>query len=312
MASATNLLALSILRAISACLVATGIAWSDDRPSSAIVEDPALEVRIQAAIKRHGAVSAFPLPQMDQGDMRKLIEGEIVRLREKWVLPPRNKATDTEKKGRERHRVLAFYLIPKPRQVVWVAALDPHFLGNDDLTEYRVSSTTSSSVWYQHINTPWPVTDRHWVIDVNKRVAVHKGTYGEAWEQVWDLNPRAEEIAYEVTGAGLVDGIDLDRAKHARVLEENIGAWTLFDLGDNLTLAAYQLTIVMGGWIPDRLSATFAKNALKELMLAVEENTENVLTHYDAEHEVFYGGDGAPLPPFRGHANVETNTVPAD
>jgi|TARA_B100000959_G_scaffold279887_2_gene340763 hypothetical protein len=33
--------------------------------------------------------------------MGKLIEGKIVRLREKWVLPPRNEETDPERKGRQ-------------------------------------------------------------------------------------------------------------------------------------------------------------------------------------------------------------------
>lgn len=93
---------LTILRqAVAACLVMAGIAWSDDGPPVPATGQPSVPVRIRAAIERHGTVPDLPLPQLSQEDMGKLIEGKIVRLREKWVLPPRNEEIDPERKGRQ-------------------------------------------------------------------------------------------------------------------------------------------------------------------------------------------------------------------
>ena len=71
----------------------------------------------------------------------------------------------------------------------------------------------------------------------------------------------------------------------------------MLQIDENLTLLTYQLTVVLGGWIPDRLAAKFAKNALKDLLNTIAENAPNVATHYVAEHEPVYGGDGKLIYP---------------
>lgn len=290
---------------LGAALLA-GPAVADDRPSPVAPEDrPAMESRIRSALERHAQFSDFPL-QFEPDDMRDLLEGKIVMRREKRAIPVLDKGASAEsgdevnedEEAQERHRILATYLIPYPRDIVWVAALDPHFPNTDRVTEYRISTTGASSVWYMYISLPWPLKDRHWVINVDRPVRVSEGTDGEAWEQIWSLHPRGEELGFEVTGAGLVEGVDLDRAQGARQLDENIGAWTLIELEDNLTLLAYQATAAMGGWIPDWLSGRFAKGQVKTLLRNAEENAKEIPTHYDSEHELIYGGNGLPMAAF--------------
>jgi hypothetical protein len=195
--------------------------------------------------------------------------------------------------------VLAYYLIRRPRDETWVASVDPHFLGNDRLSEARLETVGTKSVWYQLLDPPWPVKNRHWVIDVVKATEVATGSADRIWEQWWNLTDDGERIALEVTAAGRVPEVPLERALKSRYLEENVGAWTLFALEDELTLVVYQLTVVMGGWIPDRLTARFAMGALEELMQTVERAAGQITEHYDADHRPIMGGDGRIIPPFR-------------
>jgi hypothetical protein len=103
-----------------------------------------------------------------------------------------------------------------------------------------------------------------------------------------------------------VEGIDLEESRGSRLLDENVGAWSICSLGDNLTLVGYQLTIVMGGWVPDRLTARFAKNALEELMLNVEQGAREVPEHYVEDHEPILDGFGCEIPLF----SAPTEDVP--
>jgi len=279
-------------------LAAAGAARADDRPSP-VPDDRrgAVEKEIRDLFEAQEKVSQYPLPQLDADSMKELLDGKIVRFREKWTLPA-GVDENGEPEERERHRVLAFYLLPSPRDVVWIAAMDPHFLGNDRLSEARLESNGVTSLWYQLMDPPWPVKNRHWVIRVVKPPEVAKGTDDRVWEQTWGLADNGQQIAMEVTAAGKVPDVPLERAKKSRYLEENVGAWTVFEVEDDLTLLAYQLTIVMGGWVPDRLTARFAMGALEDLMKAVEDNTHKVREHYNTAHEPVWGGNGRPVPFF--------------
>ncbi|HMB68682.1 MAG TPA: hypothetical protein VKU85_05200 [bacterium] len=292
---------LAVLVLAAATLVGHVVpARADDEPRAVIA--PEDRETVAAEIRRlfdlHAGSSAYPLPQLEQDDMKALLEGELVRIRTKWTLE-----TGQDEKGeeepRERHRVMAYRLYPGPRDVVWLSALDPHFLGNDRLSEARLETDGPSSVWYQLMDPPWPVKNRHWVIDVTRPEAVVEASQGRVWELMWALKEDGERIALEVTAAGRVKDVPLERALKSRYLEENLGAWTMFELGDELTLVAYQVTIVMGGWVPDRLTARFAMGAVEDLMMSVSENTRKVTEHYDAEHEPIWGGDGVPLAPLK-------------
>lgn len=299
---------LAILGA-AAVLASPALAGNDREKMIPEAERPALEAEIRALFDQQGQGSEYPLPQLEAEDMEKLLKGELIRLRSKWTLDAGVDPETGEAEERERHRVMAYQIFPKPRETVWIAALDPHFLGNDRLSEARLETDGASSVWYQLIDPPWPAKNRHWVIDVSRPKAVPQATNGRAWELMWKLTEGGEAIAMEVTAAGRVKDVPLDRAKKSRYLEENLGAWTMFELSDELTLVAYQVTIVMGGWIPDRLTARFAKGALEDLMKSVDAATEKVAEHYDDEHEPIWSGDWKPLPPMSRQADAAAATA---
>jgi hypothetical protein len=260
---------------------------------------PELMPRIAEAFQRYNAVSRYPLPELGEKDREELLAGGVVRLL--WMQPvPGAKPGETDdEKETERHRVVALSLIAEPRLLVWLSAMDPHYLASDKITEHRLRTDgKGTSTWYQFIDLPWPVRNRHWVIDVTKEAEVARGTGGQAWEQSWNLVRGGKLIAYELASSGKVKGIDLARAREARYLHANTGAWTMFELEENVTLLAYQLTIVLGGWIPPGLAAKFAMSTLEELCRTVEKNAALMRDHYVAGHEPTFSGEGLPIPPF--------------
>jgi hypothetical protein len=200
---------------------------------------------------------------------------------------------------------MAFCLFAQPRIVVWISAMDPHYLGNDRLTEGRLSGDDLSGTWYQHMDLPWPVKSRQWVIDVSKTLDIAERSDNAVWEQKWMLLPDGERRAMEAAAGGLVEDIDLDDVRGARYLDENIGSWCLFALDDGLTMIGYQVTVAMGGWIPDRLAARFAKNALEDLMKNVDKNTQRMPEHYVEGHDVILDGRGRPVPFYPEHEAAE-------
>ncbi len=287
-----------LLAAAALLIVLSPVARADDRIAPVPEEDrERVGARIREILDLQGEVSGLPLQELEEDDLKEVLKGEIVRLQSKWVLPSK-KNEEGEEEPQQRRRVTAFCLFAHPRDLVWVSATDPHYLGNDRLTEGRLSGDDLAGVWYQHMDLPWPVKSRQWVIDVVKTVEVAEVTDGVIWERRWNLVENGEQRAREGVMAGLVDDIDLDDVDGARYLDENIGSWSVIELEENLSMIAYQVSVAMGGWIPDRLAARFAKNALKDLMKNVEENVARMPRHYVAGHDTILAGDGTPIPFF--------------
>jgi hypothetical protein len=253
---------------------------------------PRVAEEIRHAMARHDSASAFPLPELEEEQLGRLFDGEVVRMREKWVLS--NEGEDEE---RTRNRVLAFRLVGAPRRDAWLAALDPHALLNDRVTEIRLGeSPEGGATWYQFMDLPWPIRNRHWVIRIATALDVCAGTGGQCWEQTWHLVPGGEAVARSLAAKGRAGPLDGGAVRGARYLEENDGAWAIFAIGDDLTLVAYNLTIVMGGWIPEGMAARFAQRALEDLLDRVAAHAARIPTHYVAGHAPIPAGDGTPIP----------------
>jgi hypothetical protein len=254
-------------------------------------ERPALSAEIREQMAAYDSVSKFPLPALDDDRLTELLDGEVVRFQEKWKLP------DSDEESKERHRVLAFRLVQAPRQLVWLSTLDEHFSLNDRITEVRITEDSGGgATWYQFMDLPWPVANRHWIIRLEKGVDVAAKTSGRAWEQSWHLVANGESTAVALAESGKTNGLSVGHVRGARYLDANDGAWALFALRDDLTLIAYNLTITLGGLIPEGMAAHFAMSALEELLDRIAVNTKLVPTHYVDGHGPIYAGDGTPIP----------------
>lgn len=288
--------AAAALLAVLAVAVPGASPAREDSPVVVIPEDDRVRVadEVRAAIAEHAAVSRFPVPPLDEERMASLLAGDVVRFREKWVL-----SREGEDDEQTRQRALAYRLVRAPRRDVWLSALDGHFLLNDSLTEVRLEEKPlGGSTWYQYMDLPWPVKNRHWIIHLAKGVDVCEATGGRAWEQSWRLEPSGEVLAREYDRQGRLKPMKSDDVRGSRYLDANDGAWTMFALEDDLTLVTYNLTIVLGGWIPEGLASRFAMRALEDLLDRVAANTAKVPSHYVDGHEPIYAGDGTAIPVF--------------
>ena len=274
---------------VGLCVLGLALGRSESAPSRESRWDPSMADRVREALERYNELTTLPVPELDDERLTELLDGEVVRMQERWQLPE-----DTGE-GKQRHRVLAYYLLSQPRLRTWVSAMDPHFLGNDRITEARLFQESGSSQWYQHMSLPWPVRDRHWVIDIDTHEDVAERSENMIWELSWQLSEGGEEIAHDVVADGKAPGLDLDDVDGARYLEANTGAWATLALDEETTLIAYQLTVVLGGWIPERLSTKFAMSALESLMRDVERNGYAMPAHYRDDHEPIYDGLGEAI-----------------
>ncbi len=69
----------------------------------------------------------------------------------------------------------------------------------------------------------------------------------------------------------------------------------MLDLGPEGTLVAYQLTLVLGGWVPEALASHFAMSELESLLKTVDRNVARVVEVYDPEEYEIEDGDGVPI-----------------
>lgn len=256
-------------------------------PAGADQED-LVEV-IRSRVAEFDALAHYPLPPIDDKDLQRLVDGKLVRIREKTDDPDLPQ------------RVLGLEVIDIAKEQLWFAARDIHYTAVDGLTEVNVGTDDDGhDLWYQHIDVPRPFADRHWVIDVWDNHALAEGTHGRSWEHPWELTPSGEDMAFTLIRQGVIPGIDEHRAEKAVYTPVNRGAWLAISLPGGRTLFGYHVITVLGGGIPDRLVVEYSAMTLGKLFKGTVERVPDALVHYDPHHEPMIGGDGNPILPFKG------------
>ena len=148
-------------------------------------------------------------------------------------------------------------------------------------------------VLYQHLDLPFPFSDRHWVIIIENTAGLHAATGGAVWERVWDLDPRGQAALSEVPAAlqaELGEGFT-----EAIVTPVNAGGWYFLPTEGGV-LTIYQVRTVIGGNIPDELVVRYALSTLDELIEHVAELAERAPSHYGAAHYPIVRPDGSAIP----------------
>ncbi|MEZ4650728.1 MAG: hypothetical protein R3E97_18490 [Candidatus Eisenbacteria bacterium] len=263
------------------------------------VDDDAKTIQaVQNAMLRYNqGAEHFPLPFLESQDLDLLANGEVVVLTKKLPMPG---------DGEEdlRYRSIALRVVDEPREVVWLSALSPDLTEDGPVIEVPLSDPAKREYRvYQRITLPWPIKDRQWVIDVDVDVEASSRTGGLAWVQWWTLARDGEDAAREALEKGIVPGLGGDDFGSAVYLPANTGAWIVMELSDGRTLLAYELTLLMGGWIPDALGRRFARAQLEGLLDEVAEFAPERAETYDPSRRVIFDGWGNPVEPRRSARN---------
>lgn len=189
-------------------------------------------------------------------------------------------------------RVVGWQLVRAPRLLVWLSLL----MGRDDSAarlQHVVLSRRPAGAYvsYHHIDLPWPVKDRHWLLLCEKNVGLATESHDDIWEHRWSLLPRDNSQLEAAYGSGDVPGLTRKAFDESVYLIANQGAWVVFDLGAQGTLVAASMDIDLGGRFPDALVQSFAKHQMKEFFESLAALRG---AHYDAT-PVIEDGRGMPI-----------------
>ncbi len=235
----------------------------------AVAAPPSADALKQAWEAAEPALNRWsPLPITLPGDATsKLAAGEVVRSR-------------VDLPGAD--RVIGAMWTPTDRDALWVAILDDqHFDLVSGLIEEQLPGTGAlRKLLYQHLDLPWPVEDRQWVIDLKSNTALATGTGGAVWERAWTLADNA--LAPHPDPAALWTTV-------------NEGGFLLVDAAGG-TLIIYHVRTEIGGSVPDEATSRWAWSTLEDLLRGLVKRAAGVPAHYVAGHAPFYRPDGRPVP----------------
>lgn len=241
---------------------------------------------VASGVAAYNAHARFPLPDLNDGDLRRLAEGKLVRRRD-------------HAGPQEPMRVTGLILTDHSRESLWVAIGCTHDTYIDGYYDIALTPPGPSEVWYGYLDLPKPFTDRHWVIDVVDNVAMAQATDNRAWEHYWTLTDGGIDKGRSAVQSGPATEVTLEQFERAIYTPTNHGAWLAIRVDDRHTLLGYHVTSVIGGMIPDRLVAEYSASTLKNMLNGILERAPQMLTHYDADHVREPGGDGKWIEPFQ-------------
>jgi hypothetical protein len=255
-------------------------------------EDAELRDLVQGAIELYNEHARDPLPRFTSEQFEDLLDHEVVKVR-------RKEARAGDPTGQRHHRVVGFILVDQPRVNVWIAVMDSDLWSESRYHGVRIwSDDRGRATMYQHVDLPWPLADRHWVIDLDKGWDVTAASDGLIWEHLWELAPEGERVARDVVGEGKVPGLTLEDIEDAVYLPSNHGAWIVISLAPQRSLLVYHVSADMGGSIPESWVATAAMAHLESLLGRAAEISALVPDHYQGDHAPILSGTGEPIATF--------------
>ncbi len=237
--------------------------------------------QIRKALDTFNKTAKHRLPEISEQDIAQLKKGEVVKV--------------IDRKGKEPYRATGLVLINAPMRETWISVRDPHFQQQKSTTEKVVARPGPGiEEWYGKIDTPWPVTDRHWLIHAWHNLQLADHTKNKAWERTWELAENCQKRIDDYDKKGLLP----IEPKDAILTPENKGAWLTIELNEH-TLLGYHVTTSVGGNVPDRLLIEFTLSSYDEMLRTIGDRAEKTIRdHYKGRHKPILGGDGKELPRF--------------
>lgn len=231
--------------------------------------------------------AAYAPPALDPAELADLAAGEAVV---KVAAEPTGEDDEISTMA-----VWGLKLVDAPRLLLWLSVM-----GGNDERDYRLTPAMLSRgpdgayVRYQHVDLPWPVRDRHWVIDCEKNTELAAATNGRAWQHVWALHEEGPSLLDAAFADGRIPGLTRDDLDDSVYLPANSGAWTMIDAGGNRTLIVASLDADLGGHFPDVIVRAFTKRKLASGMRTLVEMATRVHVNYD-QAPVIHDGYGRPI-----------------
>ena len=252
----------------------------------------ALAVSPNEMIEEYNKNAYFAIPKLNSSQTVELLKGKVVKI------------IDHDPLGKDPSRAIGYFISDLSKNDLWLGTQDPHFTVQSSTTEFLLeqdASTPDKMQWYGYLDTPWPITDRYWVVLSWNNHKLAKNSQEQYWEHPWELIPNGPEISRKSIDKGLIKKGSKSQLDDAIYTPYNQGSWGMLSILDKSipgkTLVVYQAKTVVGGNIPEALILQVTYSGLDNLLLELDERTRNrVPKHYVSGHDTIYGGNGKKIP----------------
>jgi hypothetical protein len=243
---------------------------------------------IPRLIEQFSRSSGIGVPELQPEDMEILLAG-------KSIISPSGESGLESNGGVESVGLLGLQLVNAPRLLVWLTVLGGGGRSDDRFTNVVLSRMLAGThSRYQHVNLPWPIRDRHWVIFCEKNIQLAKASAGVVWEHRWSLHQTGEHLLKTAYEDGRISGLKMSALDDSIYVPVNRGSWAVFDLGQNRTLILAFYDANLGGRLPGRLVRSITKRQLRKYLEATRQLTDRILQYYDG-NSLIHDGFGLPI-----------------
>lgn len=213
---------------------------------------------LEAVLGLYPAAGDVALPALTAGEMQALADGDsVVRV------TTARQAESGEQVGAL--GVVGLRIVDAPRLLVWLTVMGVASEPDVRLTRSTLSrGPLGAYTRYQHVDLPWPIRDRHWVVFCEKNLAVAEASGGGYWEHRWRLVENGPALIGAAHRDGRIAGLRAEKLEKSVYLPANRGAWTLTELAAGRTLVIAYFDGELGGLFPDALVRQFTRLHLKE------------------------------------------------
>lgn len=252
------------------------------------VADSRISETMPRLLAQFSRLSGIFVPELQPDDFQTLLAGESI-VRASGESGPR------ADEGVDEMGLLGLQLVDAPRLLVWLTMLGGGGRSDGRVTSVRLSSMpTGSYARYQHVNLPWPIRDRHWVIYCDKNLELAQASAGAIWEHRWSLHESGERLLRTAFEDSRIPGLDMRTLDNSIYLPVNRGTWAVFDLGENKTLILAYYDSDLGGRLPAALVRSITKRQLRKYLEASGSLAGHILDHYDGTSPI-HDGFGSPI-----------------
>ncbi len=274
-----------LFRLVTASILVSLPAFVDAESDAA---EASIGETIPRLIEQFSRSSGIFVPELQPEDIEVLLAG-------KSIISSSGKPGLEPKAGVEAVGLLGLQLVNAPRLLVWLTVLGGGGRSDDRFTNVVLSRMPGGAhARYQHVNLPWPIRDRHWVIFCEKNLELADASAGVIWEHRWSLHNTGEHLLETAYEDGRISGLKMSTLDDSIYVPVNRGSWAVFDLGQNRTLILAFYDADLGGRLPARLVRSITKRQLRKYLEATRKLTDQILQHYDGNSPI-HDGFGLPI-----------------
>ena len=230
----------------------------------------------KSSLQKH---SSFGAPDFTDEERTRLGQGKTV-----W------RQEDTE--DGKRLVVISGVVHAKPA-AIWIAILDDAHNGlSERITEHQLKgSRPGHKFLYQHLSLPFPMSDRHWVLEIQTDTQIYALSGQKIWRRAWDLDARGEAFLSQL------DANEKALIKDGVWTPENRGEWLILpQQGESLVI--YRGVLDIGGKIPASISQAVSSQSALDLFNQLQDLANKVPAHYDKTHTPILGPSGKMIKPW--------------